>query len=1285
MVKIFASLRNFNDRIRTSVSIKTRNILFFIAIFLVVVLAVMLRITPILRGPRLIKAFDPWIQWYNAEYLSEHSIFEYFKWRDYKSWYPQGFNRANLRPGLTFTVVAIHKFLTFIGLNISLYDICFFFPAFMGGLTVLVIYFLGKEVLDRGTGLVAAFFLAFNPGFAQRTMAGFFDNETIGVFATLLAFLFLLKAMRTGKILHGLIGGLALGYLSLSWGGFEFVFLVIPILSIILVFTDKFNQNILIAYAMVEGVGLLIFSLYNGFSYDLLFSDLKIGGIFLFTIVLTIFHIIKNKREEYPSLYQNLINIIKWGFIPAVIFVAFVVWVAPDLIPFGFGARFQTILNPLYRGEISLIASVAEQMPSPWSVFYYNTLIPLILTPLGIYFCFKRLNAPEIFLILFVLFMFYFTGSMIRIILMFAPAVSIVGAYGLVSILKIYGSFLGEKKVGVSKKRRRQLKGTIGSSEVIAIFFVAGFLGIAQIVHSTNISIEQLSYSQISPGGVLHDWEESLVWMRSNLEGTEVVVSWWDYGYWLTPIGNVTTVNDNATMNQTRIGLTGMALMQTDEILSAKAFRALKADYVLVYFGLLINGLGGDEGKWPWMVKICNDNYAKYIKMGLEEDNWAEDSVFIEDEYQNASTGKMGAKWFQSQLVKLMFFGTPTNPDEVDQNDIRRTYVNRIHSQEVTEGGVWKDYIPDNGLYESKVFIPEYFSNLGLVKLYKIDYTVLESRFFITEAEVYDSGYATFKIKNTGTKDLLISDVDINGINYDFAMGDNINRTLKAGDSNLVWVNIGGSSFQKDDVIKINVSARSEALEGRVYDFSNNTENFFVKGAQQGSININRKNSKVIQKNASTSDIFLEVENTGSTIEYLDRFYVNNDTDEKRVPLVNTEFLSGSRILEPGDKAYVHLSQITTSFLPIRTFNKIGVATPYDIRDELLFSSTLENFSLSILNYERILSPENFATIKDDYRKHIPIDLNMTSAVTYPNGTTILKIKVKNTGDIIFGIDSVYLTESLLEVDFDDFVYNPGLLDENEEDFLIIDATTYINSEVNEEILVSITGNFDILGTVTSDIGYIHTIKNEEDIKIIQSVEGITTSFIYANETGRLLIKNTGNKPITIDNIYFNETSASDIEYTFGSSSLDIQECAVVSFNIPDLAINDSDDVVINITTTSTAQTVETYNAFVDPIYYNITIDDGATIDAENLTLILYNSGKFNVTLNSIFINDTYIASSTFYENFVEVGAGDSIYLPLNVSALELIFGAINVNDEFVIIVRSEEGAEISHQVVIIP
>jgi len=1301
MAKIINSLRNFRDRIRTGVNIKTRNVLFFTAICLVIILAIFLRITPIFRGPRLIKAFDPWIQWYNAEYLSDHTLYEYFNWRDYKSWYPEGYNRGSLRPGLTFTVVIIQKIITFFGVQISLYDICYFFPAIMGGVTVLVAYFLGKELLDRGTGLLAAFFLAFNPGYAQRTMAGFFDNETIGVFAVLMTFLFLLKAMRTGKFFHAMIGGLSLGYLSLSWGGYQFVFLVIPILCIILIFSEKYNQNILIAYAGVEGAGLLIFSLYSSFKYDALFSDIELGGIFLFTIILIAFHIIQRRKIDHPVSYQRLINFIKWGFIPAVVIVAGIVWVAPDIIPFGFGSRFQTILNPLFRDEVSLVASVAEQMPSPWSVFYYNTLIPLVLTPLGIYFCFKRLNAPEVFLIVFVIMMFYFTGSMIRIILIFAPAVSLMGAYGLVSVLRIFGSFLGERKVGVSRKRRRQVRGTVGSAETIVIVLVVGFLGIAQVVHATDISIDQLSYSQISPGGVVHDWEETLTWMRSNLEGTDVVVSWWDYGYWLTPIGNVTTVNDNATANQTRIGLTGMALMQTDEIYSAKAFRRLKADYVLVYFGLFHSGLGGDEGKWPWMVRIPNDNYANYKRLGWEEDNWAEDAIFIEDEYQNTTSGLMGVKWFQSQLVRLMFALVPTNPNDLDPSDIRYRYATQINNQKTQEGTLWKDHIPDNGIYNFKIFAPVYISRFGLVKLYRIDYTVLDSSFFISEAEVIENGYATFKLKNTGTKDLLIKDVKVNGVSYDFSMGKGAaNNMINNSDTDIVWVDLDGASLQKDDVVKINVTAESEAQAGNKYEFSNSTANFFVKQAEQGEIMINKEHSLVLQNDATSNDIFLEVKNTGETVEKLDRFYLNEDTVENELNPDNIHYLDGSPILEPGDIVTVQITDVEANFFPIRNYNKIGVATPSGISSEALFTSSKENYSISILGQERILSPEVLAALSSTYKNHIPINFNKTHALTFENGSTIIRINVKNTGDIIFGIDSVYLTESLTEVDFEDFYTESGSynLDTNEEDFIVVNATNYIDSVVNEEILICVTGSFGT--TVTSDIGYIHSIKDQPDIQIIENIEGVTTSFIYANETGKLLIKNTGDQQITLDEVYLNSTLATNITYLYGNPSLGVQECAIIKFDIPGLVINKSDDVIINVTTTSTAKTSEIFDAYVDSLYYNIEIDDPGTsvFNSGNMTISFTNLGQQNVTLASIYVNNTFISLPNLYTFFnnswvpltssymeaFNIGIGDSMDITIRVNDLEIIMGTtINVDDEVVILVRTEEGAEIIHSEIV--
>ncbi|GAI95849.1 unnamed protein product, partial [marine sediment metagenome] len=139
----------------------------------------------------------------------------------------------------------------------------------------------------------------------QRTMAGFFDNETIGVFATLMTFYFFIKALRTGKILDSFLGGVFLGYLSLSWGGYTFVYLILPMVCGILILLKKYDSNVLIAYAGVEGVGLLISSYSFKFSHVSFFTSLEVFGIFLFTILLIIFHLIHTKKGDYPRLYKD--------------------------------------------------------------------------------------------------------------------------------------------------------------------------------------------------------------------------------------------------------------------------------------------------------------------------------------------------------------------------------------------------------------------------------------------------------------------------------------------------------------------------------------------------------------------------------------------------------------------------------------------------------------------------------------------------------------------------------------------------------------------------------------------------------------------------------------------------------------------------------------------------------------------------------------------------------------------------------------------------------------------
>jgi dolichyl-diphosphooligosaccharide--protein glycosyltransferase len=1333
MSKIGNKFRDFRDRVRASVNVRSHNALFFLALFLIVFLAVLLRLSPLLRGPILIKAFDPWIQFYNANYLSEHSLYEYFTWWDFKSWYPGGTDRYTLRPGLTFSVVAIYQALNMVGIPITIYEVCYYFPAFMGGLTILAAYFLGKEILNRQMGLFAAFFLAFNTGHMQRTMAGFFDNETIGVFSSLMTILFFLKAVRTGKITHSVIGGAFLGYLSLSWGGYQFVYLIIPMIIGIMVLTNKYNENMLIAYAGVEGTGLFVFGLYKGFYFPSLFSSLEIGGIFFFTIILLVFHIIFTKKAEYPKLYNNIIKGVVWALIPSALIMAVILWIAPEIIPFGFGTRIASILSPLLRDSLHIVASVAEHMPSAWSIFYYNTLIPMVLLPLGIFFCFKRLNVADITLMIFLLTIFYFTGSMIRIILLFAPAAALMGAYGLVSVLKLYGSFIGEKRQGISRKRRRQIERTVGNSEVALVYFLVGFLCIAQVVHAADISVNQLSYNQMAAaGGQFHDWEESLTWMRNNLAGTDVVVSWWDYGYWLTPIGNVTTINDNATWNISRIGLTGMAFMQTNEIYSAKILRALRADYILVYYGGLVSGLGGDEGKWPWMVRICNDYTSLYRDWGFEEDNWEEDVVFDESKYHNMTSGLREERWFESQVARLMFHAEPTDLSIASQMSYIQYYFaasmsgggQGIGQLEDDNGRLWKDhltpYLDGEGYvnYDFKVFKPKYFSKSHMVKLYTVDYTALDSSFTIEEENVFDNGqsdYSVFKLNNTGTRDLTITNVYINNEEYpDFKMGEaGSSKILKTGTQDTVWVDINATSrnFEIDDVVNISVTAEAQALENTKYSFSESTSNLFVIAAKEENIRINRINSVVNQPDTGASpNIFLEVENIGDSIVYINDFYLR-DLHNQDTYFFNASYTNfiGSPILEPGEKVNVEVYQSPLPFYPyglVATSYIIGVKTINNADDETLFSSNEYDYKLSIIDQERTHTPEIAALneyssfFSSPLRDNIPFSLNKSHAINYNNGTTIISVDVKNTGDIQLGLQTVLLTDSNLNyissdkytwdmIDSDLILY-PG--EENTVEIIVTEQDVF---ETNEEIFISLAAMGIFGTTAASDVGFLQTIRDAPDfqiIEIIETDENSSSSIILANETGYLTIKNTGNESITLDKIIANQTDVLNVTYLFGNETLDIQDVAIISFQINDslLAINDTNEVDISVNTTSGLTVNKTFQAYTNPFDYTIKLDNSTVDDLDqtqaviggNLDLVIDNLAFKNVTVNNIIINGTYIPMVNFTLSSgysLDIGPlGGSITLEIAMSDLNTIVAPINfiAGNKMRIIVRTKEGAE---------
>lgn len=103
---------------------------------------------------------------------------------------------------------------------------------------------------------------------------------------------------------------------------------------------------------------------------------------------------------------------------------------------------------------------------------------------------------------------------------------------------------------------------------------------------------------------IVDDYREGYFWLRDNTPEDARVLSWWDYGYQITGIGERTTLADGNTWNHEHIATLGRILTSPEK----RAHNIAKhvADYVLVWAG----GGGDDLAKSPHMARIGNSIYS---------------------------------------------------------------------------------------------------------------------------------------------------------------------------------------------------------------------------------------------------------------------------------------------------------------------------------------------------------------------------------------------------------------------------------------------------------------------------------------------------------------------------------------------------------------------------------------------------------------------------------------------------------------------------------------------------
>ncbi|XP_062158118.1 dolichyl-diphosphooligosaccharide--protein glycosyltransferase subunit STT3B [Alnus glutinosa] len=591
---------------------------------LVYVLAFATRLFSVLRYESMIHEFDPYFNYRTTLYLTRNGFYDFWNWFDSESWYPLGrIVGGTLYPGLMVTAAIIYWILRFLRFAVHIREVCVLTAPFFASNTTLVAYFFGKELWDSGAGLVAAALIAICPGYISRSVAGSYDNEGVAIFALLLTFYMFVKAVNTGSLAWALASAFGYFYMVSAWGGYVFIINLIPLYVLVLLITGRYSMRLYVAYNCMYILGMLLAMQIRFVGFQHVQSGEHMGAMGVFFLMQVFFFLdwVKHLLSD-TKLFEAFLRITVTTAV-GVGAIALGIGTASGYISPWTG-RFYSLLDPTYaKDHIPIIASVSEHQPTAWSSFMFDFHILLFLFPAGLYFCFKRLSDATIFIVMYGLTSMYFAGVMVRLILVATPAVCLISAISVSATIKNL-TLVARAKDKVAQTGSRGSSSSKGSSKAsldhsqpfqrngaIALLFGAFYLLSKYATHCTWVTSEAYSSPSIVLAArgahgnrvIFDDYREAYFWLRQNTPQDAKVMSWWDYGYQITAMGNRTVIVDNNTWNNTHIATVGRA-MSSYEDEAYEIMRSLDVDYVLVVFGGVTGYSSDDINKFLWMVRI---------------------------------------------------------------------------------------------------------------------------------------------------------------------------------------------------------------------------------------------------------------------------------------------------------------------------------------------------------------------------------------------------------------------------------------------------------------------------------------------------------------------------------------------------------------------------------------------------------------------------------------------------------------------------------------------------------
>jgi len=557
---------------------------FLIFLVLVIILAVsfILRVLPIMQmdfsSYGMLHDPDTWYNYRQIEVMVHH--FPQYNWFDPMTAFPQGKN-VDWGPAFPF-FAALAAIVVGANPRFEMMMAASWVPVFFGIFMIPVLYYLGRMLVDWKTGLIAAIFIAFVSGeYFYRSSFGMVDHHIAEVFFTTifsLVYLYLIK--NSGRddisvrnfpslkplIIPALVAGGAFG-LGLLVSPTVILFLGIVGIYTVLQYCWNTYHNRVTDYLLVTNILFslvaLIFLAFNGvhssdFSF-IAYSYAQVYSLFLLILGTIFLHVLSLVFRGKPGIFLVLAG----GSVAALV-------IAISLLNPSVSASIATLF-----GQANEWTTIEELKPISlgyiWSSFNIGFILAVIGLFLAIYHFWKKEVSANLYVSVWAILVIILTIWQIRWAYYSAVVISLLSAYllgyairgdkrgpGVREKEEVQGKRgqKGDKKTRKKSPDRRIPDSLGGTGFSVAIGCLIIFCGVSivydySLAESTRTELlppqwvgvlEWIEEGTPDPGVSYLGPYESETWI--NPPSAYGVLSWWDYGHWITYIGKRSPVSN---------------------------------------------------------------------------------------------------------------------------------------------------------------------------------------------------------------------------------------------------------------------------------------------------------------------------------------------------------------------------------------------------------------------------------------------------------------------------------------------------------------------------------------------------------------------------------------------------------------------------------------------------------------------------------------------------------------------------------------------------------------------